>query len=181
MVATKQDILDQIKELKEQAQSASSNANEAASAASEIASYASDAEGSANRAESEADEVLDLLGNLQEEVEALADTDGHEQKALVLSAMIQWANLFSRISDRLQAYEDQESLTESDKNALLNIERIASMIRFTIDGQDAYDRLTIQQRHTGDVNSLLMFTVSPADMVALGLGDLKVRVEVERS
>lgn len=181
MVATKQDILDQIKELRDQAQSASLNASGAASAASEIASYAIDAESSANRAESEADEVLDLLGNLQDEVEAFNDNEGHEQKALVLSAILQWSKLFSRISDRIQAYEDLEVLTESDKNALLNIERIASMIRFTIDSQAAYDRLTVQHNHTGDVNSLLMFTLQPADMVALGLGDLKVKVEVERS
>lgn len=181
MTATKQDILDQIKELKEQIQSASSNASEAASAASEIASYASDAESAANRAESEADEVLDLIGNLEEEVEALTDNEGHEQKALVLSAILQWSKLFAKISDRIQAYEDLEVLTESDKNALLNIERVASMFRLTIDSQAAYDRLTVQHNHTGDVNSLLMFTLQPADHVALVLGDLKVKVEVERS
>jgi hypothetical protein len=181
MTATKQDILDAIKDLRKSAEEASSEASDAASSASEISSYASDAESFANRAESKADEVLDLLSSIEDDLALLTDTDVQERKSLVLSALIQWTTLFNRITSRIADYDDLEVLSDSDRNALLNIERIASQIRYNIDAMGAYDRLTIVPSHTGDVQSLLMFTTQPADYIKIRDGSMSVRVSVERS
>jgi hypothetical protein len=181
-VATKQDILDALKEVRDQAVKTASDAGTAASTASDISSYASDVQSEASSAEERANELVERVDEIVDQVDAITDLNEHERRALALATLAKWNNLYQKVTAEVMdiAYGDG-LFTEVDRIALKVLRDIAENADWSFgDLNQAPHLLSTRQWVVGGyATSMIIRALSPQAMISLNDGSVSVHPVVE--
>lgn len=181
MEATKQSLLDALKDLRQEADRVASDASDAAGAASEISSYASDAESNANRAEERAREISDAIDSLEDQVDALGDTERHEMTALALSTLSAWSDLYQKVSAEIfHTINGDNPLTEADRIGLEVLKKIAEHADWSFGDLKMPHLMESRQWVIGDyATQIILRSFTPQGKTAINDGSVSVHPVVE--